>query len=191
MVNANKLLLGALLATAPLATYGVTISDIVNEVTVGSYSNYHINLFVSDGDSRGFTHNTGVREPAYQHDLARDYIASNFTAMGYDTWLDPFGFAYTNNITYTNCNNVVAVKPGMGGNDIIIIGAHYDTADLGNTDAPVTNACPGADDNGRACKYRERLHVPQHHLFYRLRRGGKGIGRFQPFCCNAYHSQPF
>lgn len=148
MVNTKELLLGSLLATASLATYGITIPDIVDEVTLGSYSNYHINLFVSEGDSRGFTDNTGVREPAYQHDLARDYIASNFTAMGYDTWLDPFGFAYTNNITYTNCNNVVAVKPGMGGNDIIIIGAHYDTADLGNTDAPVTNACPGADDNG-------------------------------------------
>jgi hypothetical protein len=119
-------------------------------VAVGSYSNFHINLFVSTGHSRGFSHNDGVREPAYQHDLARDYIASNFTAMGYDTWLDPFGFEYSNTngtYTYTNCNNVVAVKPGAGGTNVYIIGAHYDTVDVGQTDAWVTNLCPGADDN--------------------------------------------
>lgn len=130
----------------------VTLQEIVDEVSLNSYSNYHVNLYTSDGNSRGFSHNDGLRIPAYQHDLARDYIASNFTAMGYDTWLDPFGFEYTSDIstnTYTNCNNVVAVKPGMSGDGIIIIGAHYDTVDIGQNDAAtaVTNRCPGADDN--------------------------------------------
>lgn len=127
----------------------VTLQEIVDEISIGSYSNFHVNLYTSDGNSRGFSHNEGLRVPAYQHDLARDYIASNFTAMGYDTWLDPFGFEYTNNVSYTNCNNVVAVKPGMSGDGIIIIGAHYDTVDIGQTDegTTVTNLCPGADDN--------------------------------------------
>lgn len=148
MVDTNKLLLGSLLATASLATYGVTISDIVDDVTMGSYSNYHINLFVSQGDSRGFSHNAGVREPAYQHDLARDYIASNFTAMGYDTWLDPFSFEF-DGYPYTNANNVVGIKPGIPGTNIVVIGAHYDTVDIGHTtNAPVTTTCAGADDNG-------------------------------------------
>jgi hypothetical protein len=151
MHNARRLLLSSVLACATQASLAITISDIVGEVAEGSYSNYHVHLYTSEGDSRGFSHNEGVREPAYQHDLARDYIASNFTAMGFDTWLDPFGFAYTNDIgtyTYTNCNNVVAVKPGAGGTNIYVIGAHYDTVDVGQTDAWVTNLCAGADDNG-------------------------------------------
>jgi Zn-dependent M28 family amino/carboxypeptidase len=76
--------------------------------------------------------------------LARDFIFSNFQAMGYDVWLDPFSFK-SDEITYTNCNNVVAIKPGLGGTNIYVVGAHYDTVD-----PPIDNVtvCPGADDNG-------------------------------------------
>ncbi|VGO16740.1 Aminopeptidase YwaD [Pontiella desulfatans] len=146
MMNTPKLLLAVVLASTLHEGNAITVSDIVDDVTLGSYSNFHNNLFVSTGHSRGFSHNAGLREPAYQHDLARDYIASNLVAMGYDTQLDPFHFEF-DGYQYTNCNNVVAIKPGLSGTNILVIGAHYDTADLGNTDAPVTNTCPGADDN--------------------------------------------
>jgi hypothetical protein len=130
----------------------VTLQEIVDSVSTGSYSNFHANLYTHEGNSRGFSHNEGTRVPAYQHDLARDYIASNLNAMGYTTSLDPFSFSYTNDFgtyTYTNCNNVVAIKPGSIGEDIYIIGAHYDTVDIGQQDESswVTNLCAGADDN--------------------------------------------
>lgn len=124
--------------------YATTLAEIVAEVSVNSYSNWHEGLFVHDGDSRGFTYPGSIREPLEQHDLARDFIASSFQAMGYTTWLDPFSFEMPGGITYINCNNVVAVKEGQGGSDIYIVGAHYDSVDA--RDAGVTY-CPGADDN--------------------------------------------
>ncbi|MDF7798482.1 M28 family metallopeptidase [Pontiellaceae bacterium B1224] len=136
-----------------LSSYAVTLSNIVDGVSEGSYSNFHVNLFVSDGDSRGFSTNDNPRVPLPQHDLARDYIHSNFQAMGYDTWLDPFDFTYTADVVdynYTNCNNIVAVKWGVGGTNVYILGAHYDSVDLGNlhtTAHSLTNSGPGADDN--------------------------------------------
>jgi hypothetical protein len=150
---ARRFLAAPVLACATQACLAITVSDIVGKVSLGSYSNYHVHLYTSEGDSRGFSHNEGVRQPAYQHDLARDYIASNLVAMGYDAWLDPFGFEFSNTngtYTYTNCNNVVAVKPGSGGTNVFIVGAHYDTVDIGQADEAtwVTNLCAGADDNG-------------------------------------------
>jgi hypothetical protein len=65
-----------------------TCDNIVAEVSVNSYSNFHAGLFTSDGNSRGFTDGPSPRIPLQQHDLARDFIASNFQAMGFDTWLE-------------------------------------------------------------------------------------------------------
>lgn len=114
------------------------------KVSAVTYEQFHRNLFTSDGYSRGFTTGPGPRQPAHQHDLARDYIFSRLESMGYQTRLDPFHFTYFD-IMYTNCNNIVAVKAGTQGDKMHIVGAHYDTIDGGHTSA---NLCPGADDNG-------------------------------------------
>ncbi|MCK5851114.1 MAG: M20/M25/M40 family metallo-hydrolase [Kiritimatiellae bacterium] len=71
-------------------------------------------------------------------------MVTNFQAMGYDTWLDPFVFTYSG-YAYTNCNNVVAVKWGYGGTNVYIVGAHYDSVDSGHIST--VTMCPGADDN--------------------------------------------
>ncbi|MDZ8118374.1 M28 family metallopeptidase [Pontiella agarivorans] len=126
-----------------LTALAVSISDIAGEVSEGSYSNFHINLFVEEGDSRGFTDGSSPRTPLPQHDLARDYIFNTFQAMGFETYLAPFTFNYSGR-SYTGCNNVIAIKRGTSG-FIHIIGAHYDSVDSGQSD--VTGVCPGADDN--------------------------------------------
>ncbi len=138
-----------LLATGAAAN-AVTISEVTEQITPNSYSNWFPGLFTSDGESRAFTTTPSVRGPDHQHDLARDFIASNFQAMGYDVWLDPFtydwsGWSGQESYHYTNCNNVVAVKPGQGGTNVYIVGAHYDTVDEDNSGTPIV--CPGADDN--------------------------------------------
>ncbi|MDF7798483.1 M20/M25/M40 family metallo-hydrolase [Pontiellaceae bacterium B1224] len=119
-------------------------SEVPSKVSSRSYEQFHQSLFVSDGNSRGFTHSGELRRPAYQHDPAREIIAANFRDMGYITWLDAFSFEKFGAV-YTNCANVVAVKRGTTGKRIHIIGAHYDTVDSAH--AQVTR-CPGADDNG-------------------------------------------
>ncbi len=127
--------------------HAVTLSDIVGQVSVGSYSNWLGSLYTSAGNSRGFADGDSPRVSLPQHDLARDFMVTNFHAMGYDTWLDPFYFDHKG-YRYTNCNNVVAVKRGYGGTNVYIVGAHYDSVDLGDSTAlGLTNACPGADDN--------------------------------------------
>ena len=71
---------------------GLTASNLVELISTASYSNHLANLYTHIGESRGFTDGPSPRTPAFQHDLARDYIHSNLTAWGYDTWLDPFDF---------------------------------------------------------------------------------------------------
>lgn len=126
--------------TAP--SPAVTINEIVGQVCPSSYSNWLANLYAGDGEGRGFTTsgNPRIPDPAYHHDLARDSIFASFAAMGYETWLDPFGFSHSG-IPYANCNNVVAVKRGAGGTNVFIVGAHYDSVDA------TQQARPGADDN--------------------------------------------
>ncbi|VGO22350.1 M28 family metallopeptidase [Pontiella sulfatireligans] len=147
----------------------ITLTEITQHVSANSYSNFHAGLFVADGNSRGFTDGASPRVPAYQHDLARDFIHSNFTAMGYDTWLDPFSFNKTfssnpTNYTYQGCNNVVAVKWGNGGTNVYIVGAHYDSVDSGQPN--ITGICPGADDNASGVSgMLEAARVIQEHVF--------------------------
>ncbi len=128
--------------------HAVTLSNIVEQVSVNSYSNWLGSLFAADGNSRGFTAGDSPRVPLPQHDLARDFMVSSFQDMGYDTWLDPFTFPYVTGHAYTNCNNVVAIKWGSEGTHVAIVGGHYDSVDIGQPqNNPVTNFCPGADDN--------------------------------------------
>jgi hypothetical protein len=138
----------ALIGWFGISCHAVTISNIVDEISVGSYSNHLASLYTFTGQSRGFTDGPNPRVPTDQHDLARDYLVSNFTAWGYDTWLDPFTFTYTTS-TYANANNVVAVKWGTGGTNTYIIGAHYDSVDSGQPDPSggFLPNCPGANDN--------------------------------------------
>lgn len=140
----RSLLIFSLVGWICLPSGAITLSNIVAGVTEESYTAFHTNLFVGDGDSRGFTAGTSPRQPLPQHDLARDFIHSNFQAMGYDTWLDPFSFTYSG-VTYTNANNVVAIKWGSEGTNIYILGAHYDSVDNGQSG--IIGLCPGADDN--------------------------------------------
>jgi hypothetical protein len=85
---------------------------------------------------------------------ARDWIAARFTSLGYDSVsFHQFNPSYG--------DNVVAVKPGVGNPEkVVLIGAHYDSV-TGNHDN-----CPGADDNatGTACVL-ECARVLAPHLF--------------------------
>ncbi|QBG49201.1 Zn-dependent exopeptidase M28 [Verrucomicrobia bacterium S94] len=140
----------AFLLSITLQAQAITASDIVDTVTTAGYSNHLAHLYTHIGESRGFTDGPSPRIPAYQHDLARDYMISNFTAWGYDTWLDPFefdvNFSYdndSNSYHYAGCNNVVATKRGYGGTNIYLIIAHYDSVDSGHRNVILG---PGADD---------------------------------------------
>ncbi|GEM_PF-1163782 len=83
-----------------------------------------------------FTHNGDDRGLGWEHDAARENIASYFAACGLTTILDPFS-AYG----YPACN-VIAELPGTTRpSDIYIIGAHYDSFSY------QTYGSPGADDN--------------------------------------------
>ncbi len=127
-----------------------TIAEVIAGITSESYQQVHTNLFVSDGQNRGFTGDLDAnipRVPAYQHDEARDYIFDSFESFGLDPWLDPFWFTRSYggvSYTYTNCNNVVAVQYGVATNaGWYIVGAHYDSVDTGQ----FLELSPGADDN--------------------------------------------
>ncbi|NOG52888.1 MAG: M28 family peptidase [Planctomycetes bacterium] len=100
------------------------IQDLVDQISEVSYTTYlRDELYTWDGCDRGF---------GPHHDLARNFIESEMTAIGLDTALDPF--TYSGNTYY----NVVGILPGDTTPDqIYIVGSHYDS--VGN---------PGADDNG-------------------------------------------
>jgi len=101
--------------------WALSINDIVNDVSKTTYSDYlNERLYTKTGDNRG----NGA-----EHDLARTAIYDHFAGLGLDTSLDSFSFAGG---TYYN---VVAKLQGTS-DDIVIVGAHYDS--LNN---------PGADDN--------------------------------------------
>jgi hypothetical protein len=133
---------------------------VVDQIDAPLLQKHHTNLFVNAGESRGFTRGgdeVHPRIPAGQHDAARDYIASAFTAAGLTPEMNPFSFATSfgaGPVYYTNCNNVVATIPGSdpATNGYYIIGAYYDTVDKGqpnpdNYSVPgIIN--PGADMNG-------------------------------------------
>ena len=142
------LLIFHLLATGSVD--GVTFEQVLNSITPASYEQMHTNLFVGDGMNRGFTGDLDgsiPRVPAHQHDDARDFIFDQFEEFGLDTWLDPFWFTRRYGATtyiYTNCNNVVAIQPGVATNaQWFIVGAHYDSVDPGQ----FSQLSPGADDN--------------------------------------------
>jgi len=107
------------------ATAGAdTLSDILNQVSQASYTNYLDNtLYTHDGSNRGLS--------GAQHDPAQTNISSALSGFGLATSLDPF--TYSGGTYY----NVVGVHLGaVRPNTIYIVGAHYDS--LGN---------PGADDD--------------------------------------------
>jgi hypothetical protein len=139
-----SLLLGAGSAGA------LTLPDLLPELTEEAYRFHHTNLFVWSGQNRGFTATTDAavpRVPVEQHDRALDYMTNAFALAGFEVSLDPFTFerGYGQTYLYSNCNNVVAWKPGYAGTnaDIYIVGAHYDSVDSGQ----FSDNGPGADDN--------------------------------------------
>jgi hypothetical protein len=111
---------------AASATAGAdTLSDILNQVSQASYTNYLDNtLYTHDGSNRGLS--------GAQHDPAQTNISSALSGFGLATSLDPFTYGGG---TYYNVVGVHlgAVRP----NTIYLVGAHYDS--VGN---------PGADDDG-------------------------------------------
>jgi hypothetical protein len=142
--------------TAPLAQ-GQTA--IVNQIDAAMFQSYHTNLSVNAGQNRGFTKKFNplvVRLPAGQHDLARDYISSTLTGLGLTSRLDPFSFATDFGgpaYLYNNCNNIIATLPGTNPDaDCFIVGANYDSLDLGqpnpiNFSSGAAPRSPGADMN--------------------------------------------
>ncbi len=106
------------------------IQDVVDDVSYDSYRAYL--GYPGDGGNPLFTHAADLdRRWSENHDLARTHIVNHFSGLGLSTSLEPF--TYSGSIY----NNVVAVLPGTTSpNDILIIGAHYDSVGY-----------PGADDN--------------------------------------------
>jgi hypothetical protein len=146
-------LAGTLAAAAvALPARAVTVSNVVDGVQQAAYRTMHAGLSVGNGMNRGFTGTTSAsvpRVPAAQHDSARDFIRGVFSNQGWQVQLDPFTFHQTyggNNYLYSNCNNVVAFKPGLDGTNAQyhIVGAHYDSVDAGQ----IEEVSPGANDNG-------------------------------------------
>jgi hypothetical protein len=143
----------AILAAAAWAAtaWAVTVSNVIQGVQQADYQALHAGLYVGSGQNRGFTATTSAsvpRVPAAQHDLARNFIFGVFTNHGWQAEFDPFTFRETfgaNTYLYSNCNNVVALKPGLDGTNgyYHIIGAHYDSVDTGQFEAN----SPGANDN--------------------------------------------
>lgn len=141
--------MGAALALVPAGA--VTLSNVVDGVQASVYQSLHAGLSVGRGMNRGFTATTDAavpRVPAAQHDSARDFIYGVFSNQGWQVELDPFMFLQSyggNTYLYSNCNNVVAFKPGLDGSraPYHIIGAHYDSVDPGQFEA----LSPGANDN--------------------------------------------
>ncbi len=145
-----RLLLFAVFILSVTCVSAMTPQDLLAAITPQAYENAHTNLFVGNGMNRGFTGDLDGnihRVPAYQHDLARDFIFDRFESFGLDTWLDPFWFTRSYGAvtyTYTNCHNVVAYQPGIATNARwFIVGAHYDSVDPGQ----FSQLSPGADDN--------------------------------------------
>lgn len=126
---------GVVLAVLVLAVASpcaaLTISKVVDEISLDSYTNYLSGddfLFTSLGDNRG------LGQP--QHDLARDNIYNELLSFGLTTELDSFNWYSGANRWYSG-TNVVGLLPGLKRpDDLYVIGAHYDS---------VSN--PGADDN--------------------------------------------
>lgn len=106
------------------STSGASVVDLVNQVSVNSYTSYLQNdLYAHDGDERAW---------GPKHDLARQRIQERFEGFGLTTSLDPFVYQDT------EYYNVVGVHPGViCPNEIYILGAHYDSVD----------GSPGAWDN--------------------------------------------
>ena len=110
------------LLLAAMPAWAGTIDDIVAGVSQSQYTTYLGSLFTGTGQSRDLD--------GAEHDLARDYIFSNFTSLGLTASLDPFSYGGG---TY---QNVVGVRTGtVRPEEIYIVGAHYDSRG------------PGADDN--------------------------------------------
>ncbi|MCO4744899.1 MAG: M28 family peptidase [Proteobacteria bacterium] len=98
----------------------------VNPVDLVSTTSYERSmeelLYTHLGENRGF---------GPEHDLARDNIATEFETYGLDVALEPFTYQ---GATY---HNVVATQLGTSRPDeVLVIGAHFDSVDN-----------PGADDN--------------------------------------------
>ncbi|MDZ7617819.1 MAG: M20/M25/M40 family metallo-hydrolase, partial [Patescibacteria group bacterium] len=108
------------------------IHDIVSQVSLASYQNYLDNcLYTRLGDNRQSI--TGAH-----HDLARDFIRTEFVGFGLTTSLDAFQDGV----------NVVGVHVGtVTPNRIYIIGAHYDSISSSDPGSGANAGAPGADDN--------------------------------------------
>ncbi len=152
------LTVGAILTMLTLPSPAQTLD--LSKINATLFRTYHTNLFVGPTQSRGFTRKADPeipRTPAFQHDAARDYIYACFARLGLVTSLDPFSFS-TNfggpTYTYTLCNNVIGVLPGVNPSayGVFIVSAFYDTLDTGqplpiDITKGVAPRSPGADLN--------------------------------------------
>jgi aminopeptidase YwaD len=136
MIDLRPLLIATLLVGCPPVSEDGGPDDSVPEdptpdptpsasesIDIGNYERLMEDvLFTRLGDDRGF---------GAEHDLARDGIVAEFEAAGLSVQLEPFQY-YGD--TYTN---VVATQLGSSlPDEVIVVGAHFDSVDN-----------PGADDN--------------------------------------------
>jgi hypothetical protein len=78
-------------------------------------------------------------------DLARDWLAAQFTSLGMATETPQF------NLGNSDPFNVVAVRPGTDlAGEWVLVGAHYDSRNPNNSAGGVANT-PGAEDNASGC----------------------------------------
>jgi hypothetical protein len=106
------------------ATASTIGKRVAQDVRIDNYQHYLEDLLYTHlGDDRGY---------GPEHDLARENIETTMRGFGLAVELEPFEY---DTVVYYN---VVATQPGAEIPDqIVVVGAHFDSADN-----------PGADDNG-------------------------------------------
>jgi hypothetical protein len=78
-------------------------------------------------------------------DLARDWLVTQFAAVGQSTQIPSFTVAGA-----VTAENVVATQTGTTlPNEWVLVGAHYDSRNISATNT--TNPSPGAEDNASGC----------------------------------------
>jgi hypothetical protein len=130
-----------------------TVQELVSQFDPENYLNIVSNkLYTREGMNRAPLQVGGL-----QHDLCRDAIYDELTAVGLSPYRDFFDYVDTTNLTRVYVCNVVAVKEGVQNpnNEIWVVGAHYDSREN-----------PGADDNatGVGCQLEMARIFSQYHF---------------------------
>ncbi|MCL5746258.1 MAG: M28 family metallopeptidase [Acidobacteria bacterium] len=123
-----------ILASMASVCYAEGVAGLLDELSQDRYTEHLRNQLYTQ-----FGNNRYAPDKGPEHDPARDYIASQFSSYGLETYLDEFTWTRRNppfQGTLSGVNVVAKLKGKRYPDQMYILGAHYDSA-----------ATPGADDN--------------------------------------------